>query len=321
MEDHSNNEYIELVGCMMSKSEIANSFFLGNFPIVIEEPNTEDYSLGQLQLLAKWQRHLELRPLIRAFYQELKKLLKIESIAFSSAYYQAVSRIGETAKSTYVFQLSYDEEIIAVIKLGRSKAFSNEEIMIIVDHLEVIYTQLKNALNYHQAKNTALVDPLTGAANRVAFSQLHKRIKPGKIRANHYSVLVIDIDRFKSINDQYGHLVGDAILKAVTHIILKQLRKTDKVYRIGGEEFFVTLQNTHLAEAKVLADRICKSIANSALMEEYQATSVTVSIGIACIKQDDTLSSLFERADMALYNAKHRGGNCYIDEKKAASSA
>lgn len=126
------------------------------------------------------------------------------------------------------------------------------------------------------------------------------------------SMLMLDIDYFKKINDQYGHKVGDLVLQHVSHILSLTLRKTDIIARIGGEEFAIILANTNNEDAKIAAERLRETIENTALiLENGFKLFYTASIGISVLKNnaDDSVNTLMNDADIALYQAKRAGRN------------
>ena len=152
------------------------------------------------------------------------------------------------------------------------------------------------------------IDPLTKIYNKATIEELLKReIENAKRYKEPLSVLMIDIDDFKHINDTYGHLVGDNVLRELAHVIRKNLRKGDLAGRYGGEEFTVVLPRTDLKTAKIIAERIRRSI------EDYlfpDSIHITVSIGVSQLQMEsETSESLLKRADDALYTAKREGKN------------
>ncbi|CAP57583.1 sensor domain-containing diguanylate cyclase [Gluconacetobacter diazotrophicus] len=156
----------------------------------------------------------------------------------------------------------------------------------------------------------ARVDHLTGLPNRRAFTEGMERawqmLRGGVSRGG--AVLMIDIDRFKTINDRYGHAAGDAVLRHVATVLMATLRATDFTGRMGGEEFAACLPDTGLDEAGRIAERLRQAIAGTPVPFESHSIALTVSIGISKMRLadaggDDALS----RADMALYSAKENG--------------
>jgi diguanylate cyclase (GGDEF)-like protein len=151
-------------------------------------------------------------------------------------------------------------------------------------------------------------DPLTGVLNRRGFLQCFNRVRARQQRRDApLSLMAIDLDHFKSINDQHGHAQGDRVLVHVASVVMRTVRQSDVVARFGGEEFVVLLPETTLPHAQQLAQRIQSLLCDSPLPE---LPACTVSIGIAGQQaRGETLDSLLSRADDALYRAKANGRN------------
>jgi diguanylate cyclase (GGDEF)-like protein len=153
----------------------------------------------------------------------------------------------------------------------------------------------------------ATVDPLTGAFNRRHMERcVGEAIERQRRTTAPASVLLIDIDHFKRINDQLGHAKGDSVLTAIVLLIRRRARKLDLLFRIGGEEFMLLLPDTREADADALAGQLCASIAGSPLLEGQQ---VTASIGVSELRAAESLDSWMKRADDAMYAAKKAGRN------------
>ncbi len=169
----------------------------------------------------------------------------------------------------------------------------------------------------HQALDAirveARTDPLTGLANRAAFNvSLREAIALAADAQTGFCLAVCDIDHFKTFNDRHGHLVGDQVLKLVAKTLRECVRDTDVVARYGGEEFAFVLTGLTPQAAAALAERARRTIASRPLTKRSTGESlgqITVSIGIAPCKPDDTPDSLFSRADKCLYAAKSDGRN------------
>ncbi|OHB33823.1 MAG: hypothetical protein A2X84_10560 [Desulfuromonadaceae bacterium GWC2_58_13] len=153
----------------------------------------------------------------------------------------------------------------------------------------------------------ASTDPLTGILNRLKLSQqLDTEMKRAKRYATPLSILLLDIDNFKSVNDGYGHLTGDAVLKEMAHLISGKLRDSDIFARWGGEEFMILIPDCDISQAKACAEKLCRAIAENPFSV---STPVTASFGVAGMRPEDTHESLTNRADQALYLAKQNGRN------------
>jgi diguanylate cyclase (GGDEF)-like protein len=158
-------------------------------------------------------------------------------------------------------------------------------------------------------KRLAVTDSLTGLYNRRSFNKALRRTWEHADRYTEpLSLLMIDIDKFKAINDTYGHPAGDEVIKAVAQTILAATRKVDVVSRIGGEEFAVVLPNSSKKSSLVTAERIRKAMKKSPVPSGKKEISVTVSVGIATFPENARLpESLMKAADKALYAAKEGG--------------
>jgi diguanylate cyclase (GGDEF)-like protein len=167
-----------------------------------------------------------------------------------------------------------------------------------------------------QLKSESIRDPLTGLHNRRHFercaeAELRRAVRSGRV----LSLLAIDIDRFKAINDRHGHPGGDEVLRGIARVIARALRATDVACRVGGEEFFVLLPETDEDSALVIAEALRAAIAADAYVVPDGATvEVTVSIGVAesGAVAPDRCRDLVERADRALYAAKAAGRNAVV---------
>jgi diguanylate cyclase (GGDEF)-like protein len=162
-----------------------------------------------------------------------------------------------------------------------------------------------------ELQELAMHDPLTGIANRrfVEIS-LAARLEELKRYGFSFSVMFIDADHFKKINDTHGHGVGDRILKMISATVANSLRSFDTIGRWGGEEFVVLLINTKKEDLFKLADRLRRLVSQSALtLENGEKLKITVSVGATAAQKGDTVESLVERADKLMFESKRRGRN------------
>lgn len=159
-------------------------------------------------------------------------------------------------------------------------------------------------------RNISITDPLTGLLNRRAFSDqaLARNALPERARPP-VGLLVLDLDRFKTINDTHGHEVGDRVLRSFADVMRMSVRSEDLVFRLGGEEFCMILPGADVAEAMATADRIRRTFALSFVVAEAQDIRATVSIGVASCEGGTPLEALLAAADTALYEAKRAGRN------------
>jgi diguanylate cyclase len=156
----------------------------------------------------------------------------------------------------------------------------------------------------------AKIDGLTGIYNRRYLdSRLTEELERSRRHGNPLSILMLDIDHFKMINDSHGHICGDYALRKISVLLQETVRSSDILGRYGGEEFCCVLPETAFEQAIVLAERCREQIAAKPLVCEDHQARITISIGVTAQHRDDTLDSIIKRADDALYQAKHTGRN------------
>jgi len=183
-----------------------------------------------------------------------------------------------------------------------------------------------DALRSHleNAQKAATTDPLTGLGNRKLFDDvLADEAAEAAATGAPLSLLVTDIDHFKSFNDTHGHQIGDAVLKLVAERLKRSVKGRDTVARYGGEEFVVILPQTDESAAARLADQLRTEIAKCRLVVRnrgHDLGKVTISIGVAEFVPDETPEACFERADKALYGAKHAGRNRVMTASSAPAA-
>ena len=177
-----------------------------------------------------------------------------------------------------------------------------------LDSMEQQSEQLRQSAEDAHVKSRT--DPLTGLPNRLAYDQ---RFNEELARFNRYGTLfslcVADIDYFKRINDEYGHLAGDKVLRLMARILKNQLRTVDFIARFGGEEFVILMPSTDADAAGVAAEKVRQSIETSPFNFQSTPVKITMSFGVTQVEKDDSVSSMFARADKAMYTAKQEGRN------------
>lgn len=202
-------------------------------------------------------------------------------------------------------QFNFSEEILDEIQKNIEEIISNFPVPE-DNKLDVIK---KINFMYSQTRYLSLTDALTGLYNRRHFNaELEREFMRSKRYGGNLCIAIIDIDFFKKINDTYGHLCGDYVLKEVAYLILENFRKTDMVFRYGGEEFVVIMTETSLENSLIPLERLRKTIENNNFIYKDKKITVTVSIGVEA-NQTDTTDEFLNNADKALYQAKQNGRN------------
>ncbi len=159
-----------------------------------------------------------------------------------------------------------------------------------------------------QFEMLAITDPLTGLYNKLSMNiHMQRLIRGNELYNTNFSVLMFDIDHFKQVNDNYGHLEGDEVLRKTGKLILETSRKVDICIRYGGEEFLILLPGTSLNNAKIFAQRLCYILPKKVVKSDD--SSVTISIGVTEYVKDESVEDLIKRADSYLYSAKKNGRN------------
>jgi len=248
-----------------------------------------------------------------------KTVLKINNCSLESILTKKVTdvhpELTEEVLERISQQLEKKEQMKDVIKLTNHKgesyyvhmmlqygSYGSKKVVINLssDVTELKYAELK-------IKEMAERDSLTKLYNRYKLDEFSSMlIKQYERYKTNFSFIICDIDFFKKINDTYGHLEGDEVLKNIASIIEKSLRESDVVGRWGGEEFAILLPNTELEEASLVAKKINVSVA---LYKHERVGNVYISCGVSMFRSDDTKLTLFRRVDNALYEAKNNGRN------------
>ena len=202
----------------------------------------------------------------------------------------------EKIKDIECGKVEINGEVYWVIKKGN---------VYILDKLECLSEFMK------EIEKKAIYDGLTNCYNKRETEEFIKKFLYNYLRYKNdfFTIMMLDIDHFKKINDTYGHLAGDFVLKEIAKIVKNLIRKSDICGRFGGEEFVILLPNTKLSGAMKLAERIRETIQNHTFDFNGKKINVTVSIGITSVGVNDSYESLISRADEALYEAKEKGRN------------
>jgi diguanylate cyclase (GGDEF)-like protein len=219
----------------------------------------------------------------------------------------------DDARSLLVLPLLAADEPVGTLTLvaRAEKRFGKDVREMLAVIANQVAISLENGFLYRKMETMATTDGLTGLTNHRTFQQRFADMLERAARHNHrVALLLCDVDHFKKVNDNYGHPIGDEVLRRVARVLQEVPRKIDIPARYGGEEFAVLLDNVDLAQAKQVAERIRIEISRVVVESDKGSLSVTESIGIAAFPDDGSdRATLIERADLALYHAKHTGRN------------
>lgn len=269
-------------------------------------------SLAQLrqQLGLQLQTSLEADRILGLFFQEVQRLVPLDALSYQQPASDMRLELGERANHSAGYRLIHEGEYLGELIFRRNQRFSEEELGQLESLLASLLFPLRNALLYRSALLSALRDPLTETGNRIAMNQaLQREIDLAGRSLQPLSVLMLDIDHFKSINDSFGHATGDQVLKTIAAALKDSLRNIDMVFRYGGEEFLVLLSNTSREAAQMVGERLRLAVLGLQYLVEGRALELSISLGCATLLPGESPDSLQRRADSALYVSKREGRN------------
>ncbi|MBA3030217.1 MAG: diguanylate cyclase [Desulfobacteraceae bacterium] len=322
--------------------------FVKQFPLHLKEMDTEGFSkhidslmeelAGEKKVPQKESLYDKSKKKILDFIQRYKQYLEDREKEFKEIIGLLTTAMADIGADNQEYHEKIQEKTDRIEKLT-----DLDDIKIIKNSIKQEVSEIRTAVNEKQKKDTqqisllsekvsvleealkkaeskSLRDGLTGIYNRMAFDRKIKQMIDNQAVGNGaFSLLMIDIDDFKKINDQYGHPVGDRVILAVVRKFLSVFRTDDFSARYGGEEFAVILAATPLKTAMKKAKEVCKSLASTRYAVSStggQEIKVTVSIGVAQSAKGDTEGTVISRADKALYKAKNTGKNRMVSEKE-----
>lgn len=274
--------------------------------------STQQLNLSDLlrNLTSRLQTSLEIDRLLGFFFDEACNLIPLCALAYRHLDTDFHLQLGETEGFDMSYPLALQGEHLGELLLFTQDRLSQIALQQLQDVIDCILFPLRNALLYRRALRASLKDPLTGAGNRAALEQsLARETELSRRHGQAMSVIMLDMDHFKSLNDTYGHQAGDAALKATALLLKEQLRNVDMVFRFGGEEFVLVLSNTGSEATAIVAERIRASIQNLCFLIGERQVRLSASLGYATYQPSESQEELLARADHALYQAKREGRN------------
>ena len=246
---------------------------------------------------------------ISEIFVYLKSGLNTRSPVYINA--RQAAEVGEDARYVWLFfkadeRTQFEEELIAARKQAEVNA---QKIRQAHERMRELYEQLQDKVSdtevrFRQATDLALKDSLTQLGNRRSLQKAADRLRSKAIISPRYSVLMVDIDHFKQVNDLHGHVKGDEVLVDVARCLVSMARQDDVVVRYGGEEFCFVLMGADAEQAMDVAERIRKKLSDC----KPGGLPLTASVGIATVGESfEDLFEVLSKADEALYRAKHEG--------------
>ncbi len=267
-------------------------------------------NLHHYDISSALQTTLEFKELISIFSKKIQTNIPHNSVEYSNTEFNLDFSRGIVGRHSCSYALKVEEQQLGELKLTRSQRFSKDELKMLESLLCCLIYPLRNATLFHQALQMAYTDPLTRTNNRAAFNDmLLREIKRARRCEQPLSLIFVDIDHFKMINDHYGHDCGDMALASVASWIKEGVRGSDIVFRYGGEEFVILLADTQQEDSALIAERVRRGIESHALAYDMSVLNFTASLGVSVLRADDSMDSLIKRADAAMYDAKLQGRN------------
>ena len=293
---------------------VTNAHKANGATIIPLVPLTPEQELTtRVRLAQALQMSLDPSEVLNLFFKHIQAIVSVSGILFKTS--NGDLKIGRECMHHCDYRLTTDEGYLGEIIFSRSKRFAEAELITLEFLLGSLIYPLRNAVRYQTAIRLALLDPLTLLGNRAALdTALRRELQMAERHQHELSLLMIDVDFFKKINDEYGHHRGDLVLCEIAKQIQSACRGSDITFRYGGEEFVVVLGKTDSEGAKIIAERIRQQIATTPIIHNGKNIGTTVSIGIATrhSNEKEHIDDLFERADKALYSAKNSGRNCVV---------
>ncbi|MEQ1638125.1 MAG: GGDEF domain-containing protein [Methylococcales bacterium] len=256
------------------------------------------------------QSTLEFHELIAIFSGKIQNIIPHSGYEYHNQAFDIIVNNGIVTRNSFSYALRFENQDLGEFKIMRNQRFQQAEIKKLEALLVLLCYPLRNATLFRQALQMAYTDPLTKVNNRTAFNDVITReLQLARRNNRQLSLVFLDIDHFKMLNDTYGHACGDAALSSVASTIKQAVRGTDIVFRYGGEEFVVVLSDTPKEGAGIIAERIRIEINKSLLVYGANELTITASLGISTLQAEDTITTLVQRADQAMYVAKQKGRN------------
>lgn len=294
-----------------SSSMALGKFFAGSDEWV--QPEASQGGTARNELVDSLYQYLDFQVLLEVFTERLCQSHLIEGLSFSvldlPLHYERKSiSVAESFKLE--FQLNHKSLALGQLTLLRSRQFLSSEVRSITALVDDLSGPLHNAVLYARACHSAYRDALTGLYNRAALDKsLLRDPTQDDLSSQPLVLLVCDVDRFKTINDNCGHPVGDEVLRQFSAKLSAITRDGDIVFRYGGDEFVIALVNTSEEGGREFAERVRRSVEQFTLYVDNACINLTTTIGVTALRKDESLDHAFLRADQALLSGKRSGKN------------
>ncbi|WP_019029914.1 GGDEF domain-containing protein [Colwellia piezophila] len=255
-----------------------------------------------LSLVTSLQTTLDVEQLLQIFSMEVARYIDFSGLYFKSKSLHHSLRGSRKAKQKNHFELKIDKESIGTLSYGINSPISLTNHKVLEQLHHCLRYPLKNAIAYHDAIQLAMQDALTGLGNRRYFDEQLKRAMYNANRHHSLMGLVLgDLNKFKAINDTFGHVTGDIVLQEFANLLRQCTRNSDSLFRFGGDEFAIIIENANDNALVIIESRINIALTSNVILGKYQ---LGCSIGSTFMARTDNEMSFFTRADDNLYQRK-----------------
>lgn len=266
-------------------------------------------AVDKLDFLQKLSVAVELQPLLAIYAREVSLRLQVSGLEFEYQDKKYQPKYSQGSCCVLSSKLTLNDKDLGIMRYLSTKPLAQAQRQLIASLEQQLLQPLNNVLIFEHNRLLSLRDHLTGLGNRSYFDETLSCMKATAQRENRpFSLLMLDLDNFKQVNDQCGHIEGDLVLKQFSKILRDALRTNDHVFRFGGDEFVLLLAHSDLLNPELVARRIVKMVGDDPLLNKH---FVTTSIGFTNWISGDSNASIIERADKALYHAKDHGKNTF----------
>ena len=290
---------------MQTLNLVDNKAFEFNAFKVFDSPNYHNTN-RKMALMEQLQTSLEFDQLLNIFAMEAAKYVDFSGLYFKKGDVTAAIRGSRQGKNERHFELKLNQQFIGILTYAINSPISITNYKILNELHQYLIHPLNNALRYQEAMQLAMQDGLTSLSNRRCFDeQLKRAMHHANRQRSKVGLLICDLDKFKLVNDTYGHNIGDEVLKQFSQALKESIRDSDSLFRFGGDEFAIIVEDATFDSLTVIEQRIYSALMSNPLLSKYE---ISCSLGHTFMNRIDTQTSLFERADKALYQSKMNQG-------------
>jgi len=279
----------------------------------ILQPLPQDEQLissSSWQLLSSLVSALEIDDLLQRFFKHLHSLNMCQAVHYRHEELDLTAEFGIPGRCQMNYRLMIPGTSMGELTLSRRRRFSDEGQRALEQAIGLLIHPLHNVIRFQQMRLSALRDPLTRLQNRMAMGDyLDQEIALLVRYREAFSLIMLDVDNFKQINDVHGHSAGDQVLRMLALRLKETCRNSDAIFRIGGDEFVIAMPRASRDNARCTAERLCTAVSSAPFIHQDTSIKVGVSLGLASYQPGESISQLMERADAALYQAKAKGRN------------